>query len=61
MLTFAQQFAIRQMVDDTKIHAQIQEHKKKPATPQKKSKFQQRMDDYMRSKQAAVKVEGKKK
>ena len=50
MLTFAQQFAIRLMVNDDKIHAQIQENKKKPAS-QKKSKFQQRMDDYMRSKQ----------
>jgi len=52
MLTFAQQFAIRLMVNDEKIHAQIQENKKKPAS-QKKSKFQQRMDDYMRSKQQA--------
>jgi YidC/Oxa1 family membrane protein insertase len=58
MLTFAQQFAIRQMVNDEKIHAQIQEHKKKPVS-QKKSKFQQRMDDYMRSKQSAVKDQPK--
>jgi YidC/Oxa1 family membrane protein insertase len=54
MLTFAQQFIIRQMVNDEKIHAKIQENKKKPAT-QKKSGFQQRMEDYMRNKQTAVK------
>jgi len=58
MLTFAQQFAIRQMVNDEKIHAQIQENKKKPAS-QKKSKFQQRLDDYMRNKQVATKPEDK--
>ena len=58
MLTFAQQFAIRLMVNDEKIHAQIQENKKKPAS-QKKSKFQQRMDDYMRSKQNQPKLEDK--
>ena len=48
MLTFAQQFIIRQMVNDEKIHARIQENKKKPGAD-KKSKFQQRMEDYMRS------------
>ncbi len=54
MLTFAQQFAIRQFVNDDKIHAQIQANKKKPAS-QKKSKFQERMDNYMRSKQLPAK------
>ncbi len=51
MLTFLQQFIIRQMVNDDKIHAQIQENKQKPEA-QKKSKFQQRMEDYMRQQQA---------
>jgi YidC/Oxa1 family membrane protein insertase len=33
MLTFLQQYIIRLMVDDKKIHAQIQENKKKPDDP----------------------------
>lgn len=58
MLTFAQQFLIKQFVDDDKIHSQIQENKKKP-TADKKSKFQQRMEDYMRQKQLPAKEETK--
>lgn len=58
LMTFGQQYLIRFMVNDEKIHAQIQENKKKPAS-QKKSKFQQRMDDYMRSKQLPAKPEPK--
>lgn len=54
MLTFAQQYIIKQFVDDDKIHSQIQENKKKP-NADKKSKFQQRMEDYMRQKQAPAK------
>ena len=54
MLTFVQQFIIRQFVNDEKIHAQIQENKKKPDSG-KKSKFQQRMEDYMRQQQAKTK------
>ncbi|MBC7914042.1 MAG: membrane protein insertase YidC [Pyrinomonadaceae bacterium] len=54
MLTFAQQYIIKQFVNDDKIHSQIQENKKKP-TADKKSKFQQRMEDYMRQKQAPAK------
>jgi YidC/Oxa1 family membrane protein insertase len=50
MLTFAQQYAIRQFVNDDKIHAQIQQNKKKPGAD-KKSKFQQRMEEYMRNQQ----------
>ncbi|SKB32885.1 membrane protein insertase YidC [Daejeonella lutea] len=66
MLTFAQQYIIRMFVNDDKIHAQIQENKKKPATEKKKSGFQQRMEDYMRQQQQAKKditpaVKGKKK
>ena len=51
LLTFAQQFIIKQFVNDDKIHSRIQENKKKP-NADKKSKFQQRMEDYMRQKQA---------
>ena len=54
MLTFAQQYIIKQFVNDDKIHSQIQENKKKP-NADKKSKFQQRMEDYMRQKQAPAK------
>ncbi len=53
MLTFLQQFLIRQMVNDEKIHARIQENKQKPEGEKKKSKFQQRMEDYMRQQQQA--------
>jgi len=52
MLTFAQQYLIRLMVDDKKIHAQIQENKKKPEDPKKKkSGFQARMEEMMRQQQ----------
>ena len=61
LLTFGQQFLIRQFVDDAKIHAQIQENKKKPETEKKKSKFQQRMDDYLRQAQQQQKQKAKKK
>ena len=36
MLTFAQQFLIRQLVNDEKIHAKIQENKNKPDGEKKK-------------------------
>jgi len=48
MLTFAQQFLIKSMVDDDKIHKTLQDNKAKPAELKKKSKFQTRLDDYMR-------------
>ncbi|MEN0056514.1 MAG: membrane protein insertase YidC [Mucilaginibacter sp.] len=52
MLTFAQQYLIKFMVDDKKIHAQIQENKKKPDDPKKKkSGFQARMEEMMRQQQ----------
>jgi len=53
LMTFAQQYIIRMFVDDTKIHAQIQENKKKPASEKKTSGFQKRMEDYMRQQQTA--------
>ncbi len=55
MITFLQQYIIRLFVDDAKIHAQIQENKKKPIVEKKKSGFQKRMDDYMRQQQHAKK------
>ena len=51
MFTFLQQYLIRLMVDDKKIHAQIQENKKKPEVKKKKSGFQARMEDAMRQQQ----------
>ncbi|MDP9048816.1 MAG: membrane protein insertase YidC [Bacteroidota bacterium] len=51
LFTFAQQYLIRYMVDDKKIHAQIQENKKKPETKKKTSGFQARMEEMMRQKQ----------
>lgn len=57
MFTFLQQYLIRLMVDDKKIHAQIQENKKKPEEKKKKSGFQARMEEAMRQQQ----VQGKKK
>ena len=59
MLTFLQQFIIRKMVDDDKIHAILQENKAKPQAEKKKSKFQSRLDDYMRAQQQA-KTQNKK-
>jgi len=56
MLTFAQQYLIRQFVNDEKIHARIQENKKKPASEKKQSGFQKRMEDYMRNQQQAAKT-----
>lgn len=56
MLTFLQQYLIKFMVDDKKIHAQIQENKKKPEdTKKKKSGFQARMEEMMRNQQQAKK------
>lgn len=60
MLTFAQQFLIKSMVDDEKIHRTLQENKTKPAEQKKKSKFQTRLDDYMRQQQQAATQQKKK-
>lgn len=51
ILTFTQQFIIRRFVDDEKIHAQIQEHKKKPESAKKKGGFQKKLEDMMRQQQ----------
>lgn len=42
IFTFIQMFAIRKFINEDKIHARIQENKKKPV---KKSAFQQKMED----------------
>ncbi|QEC74957.1 membrane protein insertase YidC [Mucilaginibacter ginsenosidivorax] len=55
MLTFLQQYLIKFMVDDKKIHAQIQENKKKPEEKKKKSGFQARMEEMMKAQQQAKK------
>ena len=56
MMTFLQQYLIRLMVDDKKIHSQIQENKKKPEdTKKKKSGFQARMEEMMRQQNQAPK------
>ncbi|HZH54391.1 MAG TPA: membrane protein insertase YidC, partial [Sphingobacteriaceae bacterium] len=46
IFTFGQQVVIRQMINDDKILAIIESHKKKPESAKKKSKFQERMDEY---------------
>ncbi len=51
MITFLQQYMIRKMVDDDKIHAILQETKAKPKSEKKKSGFQARMEEYMRKQQ----------
>ena len=55
MLTFLQQYLIKFMVDDKKIHAQIQENKKKPEEKKKKSGFGARMEEMMRQQQVQPK------
>ena len=57
MITFGQQWAIRRTVDDTKLHAQIAENRKKPVT---KSKFQQRMEEAMKVSQQRAAAQKKK-
>jgi YidC/Oxa1 family membrane protein insertase len=59
MLTFLQQYIIKFMVDDKKIHAQIQENKKKPDDPKKKKTgFGAKLEEMMRQQQQ---VQTKKK
>jgi len=60
MFTFLQQYIIRLMVDDKKIHAQIQENKKKPEdTKKKKSGFSAKMEEMMRTQQQVQAKKGK--
>lgn len=48
LITFAQMFAIRRVVNEDKLHAQIQENKKKPV---KKSNFQKKLEDMAKQQQ----------
>jgi len=52
MVTFGQQFAIRKMIDDSKLHKQIAESRKKPVV---KSNFQKRMELAMKASQQKAK------
>lgn len=49
MITFGQQFLIRRLVNEDKIHAQIQENKKKPV---KKSAFAAKIEEMAKAQQA---------
>jgi YidC/Oxa1 family membrane protein insertase len=44
MITFGQQFLMKKFVDENKLHAQIEENKKKPVI-EKKSSFQKRLEE----------------
>lgn len=56
MFTFLQQYIIRLMVDDKKIHAKIQENKKKPeSATKKKTGFAAKMEEMMRQQQVQTK------
>lgn len=46
VIAFAQQFIMKRFVNEDKLHAQIQENKKKPA---KKSSFQARLEEMMKN------------
>lgn len=48
MVTFGQQFAIRKLVDDQKLHQQIADARKKPV---KKSNFSRRLEEVMKAQQ----------
>jgi YidC/Oxa1 family membrane protein insertase len=43
-ISIGQQYLFRSFVDEVAIHKQIQDNKKRPASAQKKSKFQQRLE-----------------
>ena len=51
ILTFIQQYFFKQLIDEKKLIAQIEENKKKP-TANKKSKLQQRLEDLQKQQQA---------
>jgi YidC/Oxa1 family membrane protein insertase len=54
MMTFGQQYLIRLFVDDSKLHKQIQDNKKKPDS-QKKSKFQQKLEEMQKERERQTK------
>lgn len=55
MMTFGQQYLIRSFVDDSKLHKQIQENKKKPESQKKKSKFQQKLEEMQKEREKQLK------
>jgi YidC/Oxa1 family membrane protein insertase len=61
MLTFAQQFLIKSMVDDEKIHKTLQDNKAKPAEQKKKSGFSAKLENYMRQQQQVAAQQKKNK
>lgn len=58
VITIGQTYAIRQFVDEDKIHAQLQANKKKPA--KKTSGFQKRLEEMAKQQQAGQKKKKKK-
>jgi YidC/Oxa1 family membrane protein insertase len=50
LVTFGQQYLFKVFIDDKKLIAKIEANKRKPQT-QKKSKFQQRLEDMARAQQ----------
>jgi YidC/Oxa1 family membrane protein insertase len=57
IITFSQMYLMRKFVDEDAIHAKLQANKKKPA---KKSKFQQKLEDMAKQKEAMAKQKGKR-
>ncbi|MEZ5008554.1 MAG: hypothetical protein R2753_10445 [Chitinophagales bacterium] len=58
LISIGQHFIMKQfMIDEDKIHAQIQENKKKVKT---KSKWQQKMEEVLKQQEAQKKGKGKK-
>jgi YidC/Oxa1 family membrane protein insertase len=51
LITFGQQWMIRRFVDEDKLHAQIQENKKKPV---KKSKWAARLEEMAKVQQQSA-------
>ncbi|MFN5219133.1 MAG: membrane protein insertase YidC [Sphingomonadales bacterium] len=57
MVTFGQQFAIRKLVDDRKLHQQIADARKKPI---KKSNFSRRLEEVMKAQQQKTQAKPRK-
>lgn len=58
MITFGQQWGIRKLVNDDKIHAMIQQNKKKPV---KKSRFAERLETMAKQQQQSQQQRNKRK
>ncbi len=59
MMTFGQQYLIRRLVDDSKLHKQIQDNKKKPEGS-KKSKFQTKLEEMQKERERQSRAKSKK-